>query len=81
MTRAEIAAKLEEIFHKVRAQKTDIAVSEDSRLVDDLYLDSLERVEMLFEIESTFAIKVADEEAQAFTTVRDIIDLVAARTA
>jgi len=79
MTRAEIAEKLEEIFHKVRAQKTELVVTEDSRLVDDLYLDSLERVEMLFEIESTFAISVTDEEALKFVTVRDIVDLVSAR--
>jgi len=74
MTREEIKSKLKDIFSSVRTKKLDIEIKEDSGIVEDLYLDSLERVEMLFEIETAFSISISDDEAREFKTVKDIID-------
>lgn len=80
MTREEIKAKLKDIFNSVRTKKVDVEVNENSGLVENLYLDSLEQVEMLFEIENTFSISISDDEARDFKTVKDIIDIIQVKT-
>ena len=80
MGREETKAKLKDIFNSVRTKKIDVEVNEDSGLVEDLYLDSLEQVEMLFEIENAFSISISDDEAREFKKVKDIIDIIQVKT-
>lgn len=80
MPREEIKAKLKDIFSSVRTKKIDIEINEDSELAEDLYLDSLEQVEMLFEIENKFSISISDDEAREFKKVKDIIDIIQVKT-
>ena len=53
-------------------------VREDSRLEEDLGLDSLGALEVIFEIEEEFKIKVPDERLDAFPTVRAVCDRIEA---
>jgi acyl carrier protein len=49
------------------------SIGEDSKL-DDLGLDSLGALELVFEIEEEFKIKVPDEKIPEFRTVRAVCD-------
>ncbi|MDO4813619.1 MAG: acyl carrier protein [Gemella sp.] len=51
-------------------------ITADAKLNDDLGIDSLAAVELSLELESTFDIKIEDEELEALETVQDIINLV-----
>lgn len=51
-------------------------VTAEAKLSDDLGIDSLSAVELSLELESTFDIKIEDEELEALVTVQDIINLV-----
>lgn len=48
-------------------------ISSESSLVDDLGLDSLDAVEIVFEIEEQYGIKIPDEVIQGFKKVKDIV--------
>lgn len=54
----------------------DLTVTADSRLVDDLEMDSMDLVEMVMEIEDTFSIEFTNEECNGFRTVGDVINAV-----
>ena len=46
----------------------------ESKLVDDLGMDSFAAVELLFGLEDQYDIEIPDEDAKKFKTVNDIID-------
>ena len=48
-------------------------VSLDSSF-EELGMDSLDNMNLLFEVESTFNIDIPDEEARAIRTVRQVVD-------
>ncbi len=54
-------------------------IKDDSR-IEDLNLDSLERVELILELENEFNISISDEEANDFKTIEDIISFVKANS-
>jgi len=49
-------------------------VTMEARLSEDLGADSIDAVELIMKLEDTFDVSVSDEEAQAMTTVKDIVD-------
>ena len=51
-------------------------IKPESKLFDDLDLDSLDRVEMCMSLEDEFAIQIPDKEAEETYTVQDVINLV-----
>ena len=51
-------------------------IKPESKLLDDLDLDSLDRVEMCMSLEDEFAIQIPDKEAEETYTVQDVINLV-----
>lgn len=51
-------------------------IKPESKLVEDLDLDSLDRVELCMSLEDEFAIQIPDEEAEKASTVQDVINLV-----
>lgn len=48
-------------------------VTMEARLSEDLGADSIDAVELIMKLEDTFDVSVSDEEAQAMTTVKDIV--------
>lgn len=50
------------------------AITPDTRLVD-LGLDSLDRIELLFELEGMFHVVIADDALKVMQTVQDLVVL------
>lgn len=48
----------------------------DKRIVEDLGADSLDRIEILMELESEFDIEIDDRYAERIVTVQNAIDIV-----
>lgn len=51
-------------------------VTLEASISDDLGADSLDAVELIMAIEDEFEIKVSDEVAQSFKTVKQIVEFV-----
>ena len=51
-------------------------IKDDSRLVEDLNIDSLDMVELLMAFEEEFGTSISDELAMQLKTVNDIVNLV-----
>ncbi|MBU1020901.1 MAG: acyl carrier protein [Firmicutes bacterium] len=51
-------------------------VTLEASISDDLGADSLDAVELIMAIEDSFDIKVSDEVAQSFKTVKQIVEFV-----
>lgn len=45
----------------------------DARLAEDLEIDSLDRIELVFELESAFGIEITDQSIAQVQTVQDIV--------
>ena len=72
---SEILKKVTEIV----ADKNDMKVENvlpESRLREDLGVDSLDQVEMVMEIEDAFSVKFEDAEMEKIVTVQDAVELV-----
>ncbi|MEI7998970.1 MAG: acyl carrier protein [Candidatus Omnitrophota bacterium] len=52
-------------------------IKNDSRMAEDLNLDSFGAVELVFALEEKFVIKISDQSVYTAKTVQDIIDYVA----
>jgi len=50
-----------------------------SRLVNDLGLDSLDAVEMVFEFEESYGIDIPDDQIREFKTAQDIVTYLSLR--
>ncbi|NCO59361.1 MAG: acyl carrier protein [Deltaproteobacteria bacterium CG_4_8_14_3_um_filter_51_11] len=71
-TEKEISEKVIAVLaDKGKVEKDQINM--DSSLVDDLGMDSLDAVEMVFEFEEQYGIQIPDEAIQGFKFVRDIV--------
>ena len=53
----------------------------ESSLVDDLGMDSLDAVEMVFEIEEQYGIDIPDEQITEFKKVKDLVRYLSAKLA
>lgn len=65
----DIKLKLSEVF----ASKSPNAKLEDETKLEDLGLDSLDKIELLYAIEESFGIEFENEEMQSFITIGDIV--------
>lgn len=75
MNRENIEAKVKEII----AEKAECDVSdvkEQTNLEETLGMDSLDRVELIMEIEKEFGITIPDDNAENAITTKDCVDLV-----
>ncbi len=70
---------LDQIKHLIAKEfNFDITtLSRDTRLEEDLNIDSLDAVELVMELEDTFQLSISDEIAQTFKTIGHIADFVA----
>lgn len=62
------------IIHKPSLKKETIYL--DTRLKEDLGLDSFDAVELVIQFENTFKIKISDEAMQQFKNIRNIVDYI-----
>lgn len=75
MSREEIEAKVKEIVAE-KAVCEISEVNEQTNLEETLGMDSLDRVELLMEIEKEFGITIPDDDADKVITTKDCVDLV-----
>ncbi len=70
--------KIEENIMTILNSKgfTDEDTNLDCRIEDDLGLDSLDKAELVMNLEAEFNITVPDGAAEYFVTVRDVVDYV-----
>jgi acyl carrier protein len=78
MTRDEVLAKVRDHLASELEVPAE-AISEETRLADDLDADSLDLYELVMELEDTYGISVSEEEAARIETIGDAVDFVAAR--
>ena len=77
MPHREIEQKVKEIL----SRKLDVelsAIHGETRLAEDLGIDSFGTVELIFEIEEAFALKIPDSDIEHVRTVNDIVAYVRA---
>jgi acyl carrier protein len=55
---------------------TDKDISESSKYIEDLGLDSLEMVDLIMEFEDKFGFDIPEEAAEAMASVADSIDYI-----
>ena len=75
MNREEIEVKVKEIIAE-KAVCEISEVNEQTNLEETLGMDSLDRVELLMEIEKEFGITIPDDDADKVITTKDCVDLV-----
>ena len=78
MTRTEIETKLNALLVDDLGIDQD-RIAPDASFASDLEIDSLGVVELLMALEDNFGVKIPDDEAESITTVREAVDLVAAK--
>lgn len=75
MTNEAVAQTVRELL----ARKMSIAIekiSGETRLAEDLGLDSFGGVEVMFEIEEAFNLKIPDSDIEQVRTVNDIVNYI-----
>jgi acyl carrier protein len=72
MTDEEIAQKVRDVLAK-KLSREPADLRDETRLAEDLGLDSFAGVEIMFEIEEAFELKIADSDIQNVRTVGDIV--------
>ena len=68
---------LEEKVIGIIMEQLDVTREEcvpEASFLDDLGADSLDLVELIMEMEETFAIQVADNELQQIRSIKDVLD-------
>ena len=68
---------LEEKVIGIIMEQLDVTREEcvsEASFLDDLGADSLDLVELIMEMEETFAIQIADNELQQIRTIKDVLD-------
>jgi acyl carrier protein len=80
MDRLEIQDKVIDIIVK-HSSIDRSAVTPDKHLKLDLGLDSLDVAEMVYEIEESFGISIADESADKIQRISDTVDFIQDRLA
>lgn len=67
--------KLKEIALSAMEDKT-IEITEDSRLLADLKLNSLDLINLVCIVEDEFDIEIPDKKLKSLITIRDVIDFI-----
>ena len=77
MERAEIIAQILAILEDV-AEISPEDVSEDSVLMDDLDLSSMEILTIVADLEEAFGLRIPEKELRSFVTISDLADYLSA---
>jgi acyl carrier protein len=80
--RSAIIEQLHQSLQRLRGKRVVIETfTEDARLKEELGLDSLDLLEIRFDIEDRWKLELADAEAAALVTVRDVIEIIQSKLA
>ena len=63
---------------KIKKKKPE-NIQKQARLIEDLDIDSLDALDLIFQLEEEFAIEIPPEHQLQFSTVRDVIAYVQQR--
>lgn len=74
----EIVAEIALILRRVVPHEL-IDIQLDSRLVEDVGIDSLGTYELIMDAEDRFGIQIEDDQLLGLATIRDIVEFVKAR--
>ena len=77
MERAEIISQILAILEDV-AEVSPEDVNENSVLMDDLDLSSMEILTIVADLEETFGLRIPKKELRNFVTIGDLVDYLAA---
>ena len=66
------AARVARILRESLGVEAD-RIHPDARLVEDLGIDSLDRIELVFELEAAFGVEIPDQEVAQVQTVGEIV--------
>lgn len=72
-TRDEIATAVREIFQRTLKVEPEKLVG-GVKLKDDLKLDSLDMIEVVYEVEERFDVQIPEERLKEITTFEQIVD-------
>ena len=78
MTYSEVEVTVKEIIAK-QLSMAATGINLESRLVEDLGIDSFGSVEVAFELEEKFNIKIPDAALYEAKTVKNIVDYIASQ--
>ena len=73
ITRDEVTGMVRDVFHttlKIAPDKLEL----DTMLRDDLNLDSLDMIEVVYELEDRFDVQIADEAMLEIVTFEQVVD-------
>lgn len=76
MNHPEIEQKVREIISRKFSIPLD-TIGAQSRLVEDLHLDSFGAVELMFELEEEFNLKIADSDIERVRSVSQVVEYLA----
>ena len=76
MTNEEILAKVATIVEEVAGMNAS-EVSAEKSFIDDLDVDSLSMVEIIYACEEEFGVSIPDEESKQLRTVGDAVNFIA----
>jgi acyl carrier protein len=80
MDRSEIESRIKNLLVS-ELGLDESKVFPEATFEEDLEVDSLGVVELLMALEDEFGVKIPDEEAEEIATVREAVDVVAAKLA
>lgn len=74
----DLFSELKQIIHRINPAYPPSTLNEDTALLDERVLDSLQIVSLICEIEATFGVRVSLDEVvpENFESLRKISDLV-----
>ncbi|MGN0707673.1 MAG: acyl carrier protein [Faecalibacterium sp.] len=77
MERAEIVSQILAILEDV-AEISPEDVTENSDLMNDLDLSSMEILTIVADLEETFGLRIPEKELRSFVTISDLVDYLVA---
>ncbi|MGB9790917.1 acyl carrier protein [Thermotoga caldifontis] len=75
MNRAQVFEKVATILSDKLGIKKD-QIKEESNIVKDLGADSLDLVDLVMAFEEEFGVKIADDQLQKISTVKEVVDYI-----
>ncbi|MHC4224708.1 MAG: acyl carrier protein [Planctomycetota bacterium] len=72
-SKEEISTKVKEIFFKTLKVEAE-RLKPETALRDDLQLDSLDMIEVVYELEDTFDVQIPEDRVQEITTFQQVVD-------
>ncbi len=79
MSEEKLLEELKAIMVKNGLCEEDANITMETNIRQDLDADSLDFVDLILELEDKYQISIEDEDAQSFTSVKDVVDYIKER--